>query len=193
MTPEELEERMADTERVLALHGKRLEKLEQQTISERDKPEQANIGQAEQAPNPCAQFEELKKILRRQDLSVQALQVHTLISSFRDTISKLPKVLPVRHHHHFEDNSRGFVTGGIILLLTTAVSVGLSFGLYRENSRLVESGVKLKMIRQVYPGAALWVDSTFARNPEEAINLVEKLVEESDTLPLQERKKNTSL
>ncbi|MFD3000314.1 hypothetical protein ACFS7Z_08080 [Pontibacter toksunensis] len=119
---------------------------------------------------------------------MQALQVHALISSFRDTISKLPKVLPVRHHHNFEYKSRSFVTGGIILFLTTAVSAGLSFSLYRENSRLMESGVKLRIIRQVYPGAVSWADSIFARNSEEAVKLVEKLEAERNTLPSQEEK-----
>jgi hypothetical protein len=181
MTPEELEERMADTERVLTLHGKRLEKLEQQITSERDKPEQVNTGQAGQAPDLSAQFEELKRILRRQDLTVQALQVHTLISSFRETISKLPKVLPVRHHHHFGEGVKGLVTGGVILLVTTAVSVGLSFGLYRENSRLQGSDTKLRMIRQGYPDAASWADSTYARSPEEAVKQVKKLEAAKDT------------
>jgi hypothetical protein len=168
MIPAEIEERLADTERVLALHSKRLEKLEQQSSPAPAKPEQDNQEQTPHAPDYSGQFEELKKLLRRQDLSVQALQVHALISSFRDTISKLPKVLPVRHHHHFEDKSRGFVTGGIILLVTTAVSAGLSFGLYRENSRLQESDIKLRIIRQTCPKAAIGADSVYHLAPEEA-------------------------
>jgi len=183
MTPQELEERVADTERVLALHGKRLEKLEERGEPAPAKPAQENEGQAPHAPDFSAQFEELKKLLRRQDLSVQALQVHALISSFRDTISKLPKVLPVRHHHHLGDGAKGLVTGGVVLLVATAVSAGLSFGLYRENGRLRDSDLKLRMIRQIYPAAAAWADSTYARSPEEALKSVEKLEMKGDTLP----------
>lgn len=181
MIPVETEERLADAERVLALHSKRIEKLEQQSNPAPAKPEQANQEQIPHAPDYSGHLEELKKLLRRQDLSVQALQVHTLISSFRDTVSKLPKVLPVQHHHHLGEGVKGLVTGGVILLMATAVSAGLSFGLYRENIRLQDSATKLRMIRQAYPGTALWADSNFATDPEEAVNLVEKLEAEQGT------------
>jgi hypothetical protein len=43
--------------------------------------------------------------------------------------------LPVEHHHYFE-KTKGFLIGGIGLLIVTAITVGLSFGLYRENTRM---------------------------------------------------------
>lgn len=160
MNTEELEVRLADAERILALHGKWLEKLE------REEPATPQIAKA--APDYGAQFEELKALIQLQDLGVQALQIYAQIASFRETITKLPRVLPVRHHHHFEDRSRGFVIGGIVLLLTAAVSVGLCFSLYRENSRFKENDIKYKMIRKAYPHAVLWADSTYHFNKEEA-------------------------
>lgn len=103
MSTEELEERLADAERVLALHGKRLEKL-----GERETPAPTQIAET---PDYGAQFEELKALIKRHDLGVQALQIYAQIGSFQEAITKLPKVLPVRHHHHIEDRSRGFVIG----------------------------------------------------------------------------------
>ncbi|MDX5438722.1 MAG: hypothetical protein LPK03_16095 [Pontibacter sp.] len=167
MNTEELEERLADAERVLALHGKRLEKLE-----ERETPAPPQFAEA---PDYGAQFEELKALINRHDLSAQTLQIYAQIASFRDTITKLPKVLPVRHHHHFEDRSRVFVIGGIICLLTVAISVGLCLSLYRENSRLRDSDVKYRMIRQGYPDAGRRVDSIYHLNPEEAEGRVRQL------------------
>lgn len=160
MKTEELEERLLDVEHVLALHGRRLEKLEEGTAP--TPPPAAPV------PDCSSRFEELKTLLKRHDLSAQALQIYAQIASFRDTISRLPKVLPVRHHHHFEDRSRGFVIGGIVCLLVTAISAGLCLSLYRENSRLRESEVRYRMIRQVFPDAAAWADSTYAQAPEKA-------------------------
>ncbi|WP_114778728.1 hypothetical protein [Botryobacter ruber] len=166
MKPEELDERLADAERVLALHSKRLEQLEKQEAPKQQEPEPQEYN---------SHFEELKAILKRYDFSIQALQIYAQINSFRDTISKLPKVLPVRHHHHFEDRSRGLLIGGIILLIITAVSVGLSFSLYRENSKLQENDMKYRMIRQSYPKVTLWADTTYQHDPVEAEKWVEQI------------------
>ncbi|MBD1398800.1 hypothetical protein H9Q13_16630 [Pontibacter sp. JH31] len=134
MKTEELEEHLLDVERVLVLQGRRLEKLEEGT--------EPTPPQVVKAPDYGSQFEELKALLKRQDLSAQALQIYAQIASFRESITRLPKVLPVRHYHHFEYRSRGFVIGGGVCLLMTAISAGLCFSLYRENSRLQESNMK---------------------------------------------------
>ena len=177
MTQEELEERVADAERVLTLHGKRLEKLEQQKEPALARPqqekEQETAKQATTAHDISRQLEDLKALIRRHDFSMQALQIYAQINSFRDTITRLPKVLPVRHHHHFEDRSRGFITGGIVCLLTAAISAGLCFSLYRENGRLKANDAKNRLLRQAYPEAAQWADSAFPRHPEEAERAVE--------------------
>lgn len=159
MKTEEMEERLLDVERVLALQGKRLEKLEKKPVP--------NPPQIAQAPDCSSQFEELKALLKRHDLSVQALQIYALIASIQETVTKLPKVLPVRHHHHFEDRSRGFVIGGFLCLLTAAVSVGMCFSLFRENGMLEETDIKYRMIRQTFQEAAIWADSVYYSNPEE--------------------------
>ena len=160
MKTEEMEERLLDVERVLALQGKRLKILEEGTTP--------NPPQAVQASDCNSLFEELKALLKRHDLSVQALQIYALIASLQEKITKLPKVLPVRHHHHFEDKSRGFVIGGMVCLLAAAISAGLCFSLYRENDRLQVVDVKYRMIRQAYPETVHWADSAFNQNPKEA-------------------------
>ncbi|WP_025607375.1 hypothetical protein [Pontibacter actiniarum] len=176
MKTEELEERLLDTERVLSQHAKRLKQLE-----EREGP---------QAPQPIvpppskdytSHFEELKALIKEHDISKHSLQLYALITSFWEAYNKLPKVLPVRHYHHFEAKSRGFIIGGFMLLLATSVSVGLCFSLFRENSRLQESSTKYRLVRQEYPEAAFWADSTYLLAPEEAERRVE-LLEETEVI-----------
>ncbi|WP_242923092.1 hypothetical protein [Pontibacter liquoris] len=173
MNPAELEERLSDAERVLALHGKRLEKVEQLNAPAPARPEQDNAELTKLSPDISNQFEELKKLISRQDLSTQALQIYAQIASFRETITQLPKVLPVRHHHHFEDRSRGFLIGGVVCLLTVAILTGLCFSLFRENVRLRESSAKYEMIRQASSEAAIWADSTYHLDPDEVERSVE--------------------
>lgn len=161
MKTEELEERLLDVERVLALQGKRLDKLDEWEVSA--SPQEAPI-------HDCSsQLEELKALLLRHDLSAQALQIYAQISTFRETITGLPKVLPIRHHHHFEDNSRGLLIGGIVCLLTVAISAGLCLSMYRENGRLQENDAKYRMMQHAYPDATVKVDSIYSQAPDETI------------------------
>ncbi len=74
--------------------------------------------------------------------------------------------IPVRHQHHFDLRSKGFIIGSVILLITTAISVGLCFGYMRENSRLHENDIKFRMIRQQVPTVSTWADTTYLANPE---------------------------
>ncbi|NEM97193.1 hypothetical protein [Pontibacter burrus] len=125
-------------------------------------------------PDCSSKFEELKALFKLHELSAQALQIYAQIASFRETITKLPKVLPVRHHH-FEDKSKSFVIGGIVCLLVTAISEGLCISLHRENSRLRESDVRYWMIRQTYPNTGRWVDSVYHLDPNEKDRRIRQL------------------
>lgn len=159
MTPQEIEERLADAEQVLVLLGKRLNKLEAREKS-------YSPLQSEQQSSGCAaRLEELKGLLLRQDQGKHTLQILNQLSSFQEKISKWPNVLPVRHYHHFEDRARSFILGSILCVLLTAGAVGLSFSLYRENSRLQETGTKYSLIQQLFPEAAQQVDSIFHAAP----------------------------
>lgn len=170
MRPEELEERLSDTERVLGLHAKRLQALEEREIPQASKPITP-----QSAIDYTSHFEELKGLFKEHDISKHSLQLYALINSFWKAYTKLPKVLPVRHYHHFEDKSRGLIIGSFMLLLATTVSVGLCFSMFREKSRLQENSIKYEMLKHAYPEVALWADSTYHLNPEEAERSMEHL------------------
>jgi hypothetical protein len=172
MKPEELEDRLADAENVLALHGKRIASLEEREIK------QPEI----KLPDYTRHFDELKTLVKQHSLAYSSLQIYAQINSFQKTISELPKVLPVEHHHYFEYKSKGFLVGVVALLLIAAITTGLSFGLYRENSRMKENDIKYRMIKQSYPNAAWWADTTYRYNPKTAEMIVKKLEAEQRNL-----------
>jgi hypothetical protein len=78
-----------------------------------------------------------------------------------------------------EQQLQGFLIGGKGLLLISAFTVGLSFGLYRENTRLKENEIKFRMIRQSIPETAQWADTTYHRDPEGTEKILKKLEVES--------------
>lgn len=117
----------------------------------------------------------MKTLVKQHNLAYSSLQIYAQINSFQKAISELPKVLPVAHHHYCMDKSKGILLGGIGLLLISALTVGLNFGLYRDNTRMKENGIKYWMIRQSFPNTAMWADSTFYSNPEAIENVVKKL------------------
>jgi hypothetical protein len=169
MKPEEFEDRLTDTENVLALHGKRITNLEEHKAE----PQEIKV------PDYSRHFEELKTLVKQHSLAYSSLQIYAQIHSFQKTISELPKVLPVEHHHYFTDKSKGFLIGGMVLLLISAITVGISFGLYRENTRMKENDIKFRMIRQSIPETAQWADTTYHRDPEGTEKVLKKLEVES--------------
>lgn len=189
MKPEEIKERLDDTESVLAQQGKRIDELEKKEI----KFPEIHI------PDYSKEFEELKsritEALKQPDkLELEEVKIHISkalkqpdsIGSIAETIRRLERldglvkqlpelVIPVRHHHHFEHKSKWWLTGGIVLLLITSIASGLCYSFYRENRMLHDNDVKFRMIRQRYPATVRWADSTFYRDPEDVEKVTEKL------------------
>jgi hypothetical protein len=87
----------------------------------------------------------------------------------------LPEIIQVRHHHHIQGQSKGFIIGGLILLFSTAIAIGLAGSLWKENGLLNENSVKFRMIRQNYPDIAYWADTLYHRNPDSLKQLTEKI------------------
>lgn len=89
------------------------------------------------------------------------------ISNLHDSIKTFPQQSRVKHHHHFDLQSRGFIiSAAILLIVVSAISVGIAVTNSRENNRLQSSDVRFRMIRQVNPEIVAWTDSIYYKNPE---------------------------
>lgn len=130
-------------------------------------------------------FNEIKKLIEKQSehdktlplwekIKEQAQDITGLVSSIRElTISQdnmvreLPKEIRVKVQHRFENKTKGFIIGGIVLLIVTALSTGIALHLWSENGRMRENDVKFRMVRQTNPDVAYTIDTLYYRNPEE--------------------------
>jgi|GEM_PF-6715704 len=96
-------------------------------------------------------------------------QLQSQMASIQTSIENLPRQSQVRHHHHFDIQSRGFIISAIVLIVITGICVAIALNYYNENRRLDGNDVKYRMIRQINPGLAAWADSTYFTNPDSAL------------------------
>jgi RNase H-fold protein (predicted Holliday junction resolvase) len=163
-----IEERLEEQEEVLQLMLTKLQTLEDRKI---EFPEI-------RIPDYNNQLEILKKELLRVNHSYPVEKIDEQIIKIKTLRDGIPEVVKVRHHHHFEDKSKGFMIGAVALLLVCAIAVGIAVSMWKENGSLNENSVKFRVIRQGYPDVAYWADTTYHRDPEEIEQLVEKIEDE---------------
>ncbi|MCF2496119.1 hypothetical protein [Dyadobacter chenhuakuii] len=97
-----------------------------------------------------------------------AQQLEADFSEIKQAVESIPKISQVRHHHHFDLRSKGFIISAASLLLTTAISVAVAFSNYSESSRLREADLKFRIARQLSPALTARVDSIYYEDPERA-------------------------
>lgn len=110
-------------------------------------------------------MEELKAEINRHNLAYPAEQIQEQIGVLRSELALIPKVIPVRHHHHVDVKTKPFIIAGILLLIFVALSAGLSIYLWTANSRLEANDIKFRMTRQMYPLQANEADSEYTHDP----------------------------
>ena len=98
----------------------------------------------------------------------------TQINGLQKKMETISQQSQVRHHHHFDLQSRGFIISAAILLIVSAISVGIAVTISGENNRLHAMDVKYRMVRQINPQIAAWTDSIYYHNPELAEQETEK-------------------
>lgn len=83
-------------------------------------------------------------------------------SLFRD----FPNEMKIKLLHRFEDKTKGFIIGGVILLTLTAVLTGICFHLWSDNGKMRDNDVKFRMVRQMLPNIAYKADTLYHSDPK---------------------------
>lgn len=159
------EERLEELEEVVQHTVNKVQQLENRKI---ELPE-INI------PDYSNQFNELKEALKQHNLTYPATQIQAQLNELQKSMATLPKVIPVRHYHHFEKTSKGLIISATILILACTVSIGIAISTWRDNHHMNENSVKFRMIRQNFPKTAYWADTVYHQNPEAMKQITEKL------------------
>lgn len=95
-------------------------------------------------------------------------QLEPYFSQIKQAIVSVPKASEVRHHHHFDLRSKGFIISAAVLLLSTAISIAVAISNYHESSRLKETDLKFRIARQLSPALTARVDSIYYKDPDRA-------------------------
>jgi hypothetical protein len=104
-----------------------------------------------------------------------APQVQDAIGNLKNLLEAIQKALPVKHQHHFDFYTKGWIIAGMLLLIIVAISSGLSAYLWKENDRLQAADVKYRLLRQVTSFDTKWADSVYNSNPDETKKMLAKL------------------
>jgi hypothetical protein len=139
-------------------------------------------------PDYTPQFEELRGIITEKAVQYPAEQIQRQLEDLQSKISVIPKVIPVRHY--LDLKSKGLLSGVAILLLSSAIAVGLSVTMLIENQKLRASADKFFMIRQSHSSIALWADTTYQADPKEAMAEADSLEAAAANLAAAQREAN---
>ncbi len=137
-------------------------------------------------------IEDLKAAVSHHNLAYPAEKIKSQIDALRNEVAEIPKVIPVKHHHHVDVKTRPFIIAGGLLLILVAISTGLSIYLWVENSRLHVNDIKFRMARQIFPIQVKSVDSFYTKTPlimeKQTIQLEIEALERSEAADVAEQK-----
>lgn len=97
-----------------------------------------------------------------------AQHLETYFSKIKQGLVSASKESQVKHHHHFDLQSKGFIISAAVLLITTAISIAVAIGNYNKSSRLEESDLKFRIAKQLSPALTARVDSIYYDDPDRA-------------------------
>lgn len=107
-------------------------------------------------------------------------QIDASVQRIESKIDSMPKVIPVRHHHHFEIRSVAFlVTFGLMLL-----SFVTAYFFYNGKQELMQANEEMRsdtlsyfLVKAYYPDVAKTLDKGFYADPVGFTDKAHKLME----------------
>lgn len=91
----------------------------------------------------------------------------TALEEQKKAISEMPQRIKVDVEHRITGRQRPYIITGAILLLVSVPSLFASFQLWRSNSALNDSDIKIRMVRLFYPQVSLDIDLAYSNSPKE--------------------------
>jgi len=90
----------------------------------------------------------------------------TALEEQEKAISELPQRIKVNVEHRLTGRQQPYIIAGAVLMLVSVFSLFASYQLWRSNSALHDSDIKIRMVRLIYPPISLDIDSIYNSNPQ---------------------------
>lgn len=172
MNTQEIQEQLQDNQELTIKLGERMTSAEEilaklmdvkDYSGQLDELKELIIKIAEQDKSAPLQEEISKQVIATQNLMLSSeastKKQETLFRNF-------PKEIQVKLLHRFEDKTRGFIIGGLVLFAFSAVLTGICFYLWNDNGKMKDNDIKFRMVRQIAPNVAYQADTLYYQNRE---------------------------
>jgi len=172
MNTQEIQEQLQDNQELTIKLGERLTSAEE------------SITKLIEVKDYTGQLDELKKLVIKnaeqhksapiqQEISQQVIATENLMLTIEASIKRqeiifkdFPQKVEIKLLHRFEDKTKGFVIGGLVLFALSAVSTGICFYLWNDNGKMRDNDIKFRMVRQMSPTVANRADTLYYSDPE---------------------------
>ncbi|TCV19617.1 hypothetical protein EDC17_1004139 [Sphingobacterium alimentarium] len=166
MNEQELQTAVKDQQEIVVLMDKRVQQLEKQQSETKDySAELADIVKKLESNIQDETLVGLKASILKHAKATDSLV--TALEQQKKAISEMPQRIKVNVEHRLTGRQRPYVITGAVLVLVSVLSLFASIQLWRSNSALCDSDIKIRMVRLLYPQVSLDIDSIYYNNPKQ--------------------------
>src|SRR5690606_6699577 len=165
MNVQELQTTVKDQQEIVVLMDKRVQQLEKQQSETKDYSEEL----AEINKKLDSKITEETLVCMKASILKHAKATDSLVTALEEqkkAISEMPQRIKVNVEHRLTGRQRPYIITGAVLVLVSVLSLFASFQLWRSNSALNDSNIKIRMVKLIYPPVSLDIDSIYNSNPE---------------------------
>lgn len=172
MNTQEIQEQLQDNQELTIKLGERMSSAEEilaklmdikDYSGQLDELKELIIKNAEQDKTAPIQEEISQQAIATQNLM---LTIEASVKRQESLFRNFPKEIQVKLMHRFDDKTKGFVIGGIVLLILSAALTGICLNLWSDNGRMKDNDIKFRMVRQIAPSVAYRADTLYYLDPK---------------------------
>ncbi|WP_028298616.1 hypothetical protein [Olivibacter sitiensis] len=165
MNEHELQTAVKDQQEIMVLMDKRVQQIEKQQSETKDySAELASInGKLEHIVKDETPVGLKASILKHVEATGHLV---TAVDEQKKIISEMPQRTKMTVEHRITGRQLPYIITGVVLILVSVLSLFASFQLWRSNSALHDSDIKIRMVRLFYPQVSLDIDSIYNSNPK---------------------------
>jgi len=166
MNEQELQTAVKDQQDIVVLMDKRVQQLEKQQSENKDySAELADIGKKLEHIVKDETLVGLKaSVLKHVEATGHLV---TAVEEQKKLVSEMPQRTTTTIEHRITGRQLPYIITGAVLILVSVLSLFASIQLWRANSALHDSDIKIRMVRLLYPQVSLDIDSIYYNNPKQ--------------------------